>query len=186
MQMQTKTEKTTAEIRSNQPHLDDPLPSRFPVGVVLESRPSISQWVDQIWAAVAVMVVGEPWRFKQDAPQLIQQSGSVTRYLRAGLWLQLYPDECESYYHNLMSPEPSCFVIAHSEGCDVMPDPFLVSMSYDEAHAYLEGEDEIYAVPIPAELYRWVEAFVLRNYAPEKRVKRKRKNWVETDTKGAV
>jgi hypothetical protein len=186
MQMQTKTEQTVAEANSNQPQLDDPLPTRFPVGVVLESRPSSSQWVDQVWTAVAVMVVGEQLQFKRGTPQLIQQSGPVVRYLRTGLWLQLYPDECESYYHNLMSPEPSCYVIAHSEGCDIMPDPFLVSMSYDEAHAYMEGEDDIYAVPIPAELYRWVEAFVLRHYAPEKRVKRKRKNWVEPTAKGSV
>lgn len=184
--METKTEQIEAETNSKQPQLDDPLPTRFPISVVLESRPSISPWVDQVWTAVAVMVVGEPLQFKSDAPQLIQQSGSVVRYLRAGLRLQLYPDECESYYHNLMSPEPSCYVIAHSEGCDVMPDPFLVSMSYDEAHAYMEGEDEIYAVPIPAELYRWVEAFVLRHYAPEKRVKRKRKNWVESSKGGAA
>ena len=26
-------------------------------------------------------------------------------------------------------------------------------MSFDEAHAYLEGEDEIFAVDVPAEIY---------------------------------
>jgi hypothetical protein len=33
----------------------------------------------------------------------------------------------------------------------------VVSLSYDKAHAYLEGDETVYSVPIPAELYRWSE-----------------------------
>jgi hypothetical protein len=50
-------------------------------------------------------------------------------------------------------------------------------MSFDEAHAYLEGEDEIYAVDVPPELYRWTESFVISNYFPERKRKRKLRNW---------
>jgi hypothetical protein len=67
-------------------------------------------------------------------------------------------------------------VIAHHEENDT-PVPFLVSMSFDEAHAYLESDEEVYDVDIPPELYCWTEAFLLCHYAPEKRVKRKRQNW---------
>jgi hypothetical protein len=52
-------------------------------------------------------------------------------------------------------------------------------MSFDEAHAYVEGDDEIYDVDIPPELYVWVEAYVLINYVAEKRKKRKRVDWKE-------
>ena len=50
-------------------------------------------------------------------------------------------------------------------------------MSFDEAHAYLEGDDEVYAVDVPAELYKWTEAYVIANYFPEKKKKRKLRDW---------
>ena len=61
----------------------------------------------------------------------------------------LHVDECESYYYNLVSDSPRAYVVAHSADDERQPQPFLVSMSFDEAHAYLEGEDEIYAVDVP-------------------------------------
>ena len=57
------------------------------------------------------------------------------------------------------------------------PQPTMVSLSFDEAHAYLESEQEVFAVPVPPEIYRWAEAFVLSHYVPEKKIKRKLKNW---------
>ena len=62
------------------------------------------------------------------------------------------------------------------------PVPFLVSLSFDEAHAYLEGDDTVFAVDIPAEMYRWIESFVLAHYCPQQLKKRKRKNWKSGNT----
>jgi hypothetical protein len=67
--------------------------------------------------------------------------------------------------------------VARPGANDEAPVPFLVSLSFDEAHAYLEGEEQVYDVDVPAELYRWTEAFVLKHYVPEKRRKRQRKDW---------
>ena len=58
-----------------------------------------------------------------------------------------------------------------------MPDPYLVSLSFDEAHAYLEGDELVYSVPLPAQLYQWAEAYVLTNYVAIKKTKRKLKRW---------
>ncbi len=52
-------------------------------------------------------------------------------------------------------------------------------MSFDEVHAYLEGDEQVYAVEIPAELYQWAEAFILSHYAATKKVKRKLKYWMQ-------
>ena len=75
-----------------------------------------------------------------------------------------------------MSPNPGCYVITDKE-TDEAPIPFKVSMSFDEAHSYQEGGKEIYAVAIPNELYQWIEAYVLDNYFPEKKRKRKLNDW---------
>ncbi len=102
--------------------------------------------------------------------------------LVSGLTLRLHLDECESYYHNLMSPEPGCFIVASQpDDADEMPLPYLVSLSFDEVHAYLEGDEQIYSVEIPAQLYQWAEAYVLTHYVAIKKTKRKLKNWHETE-----
>jgi hypothetical protein len=132
--------------------------------------------VDHVWQAVAVVAGDAVPKQRIDEPVCSTGAG-IEQYLVGGLHLQLFPDECESYYHNMMSPRPSCYVAARVEDGDDRPVPFLVSMSFDEAHAYLEGEDEIYAVNIPPEIYRWTESFVLSYYAPEKRRKRKLVDW---------
>jgi hypothetical protein len=160
----------------------DKLPSSFDVSVIMESRPSSHLWADESWNAIGVVAMSEPGQNsgKNREIKLIEQ-GDIKQFIYSGMKIRLHLDECESYYHNLMSPEPGCFIIASEEDADGnetnVPIPFLVSLSFDEAHAYLEGDATVYSVPIPPELYRWAEAYILENYAPEKRTKRKRTDW---------
>ena len=156
--------------------LDIALPESFPISVILESRPAKSKWVDLVWQVVAI-TAGHSIDKLDEESRLVRSSGDINQYLFSGLSVTLYKDECESYYHNMMTPTPRGYVVAHVEDNEAAPEPFLVTMSFDEAHSYLEGEDEIYDVDIPPELYVWVEAYVLINYVAEKRKKRKRVEW---------
>ncbi|MEA1888148.1 MAG: DUF3305 domain-containing protein [Pseudomonadota bacterium] len=152
------------------------LPQSLTVSVIMESRPSASRWIDEAWSVVGV-TVGQyaDDADKQVAKILIEQDG-MKQLMYSGFALTLYKDECESYYHNLKAPSPGCYVIARNNGEDV-PIPYLVSLSFDEANAYLECEDTVFTTTLAPELYRWVEQFVLVNYVPKKRIRRKRKNW---------
>jgi hypothetical protein len=151
----------------------------FPVSVVLERRPATSRWVDYVWNAAGIAV----GRHADDRePRLVREDGDIGYFLVGGLEVGLYVDECESYYHNLMSDSPRAYVIARLDEDDDRPRPFLVSMSFDEAHSYLSGGDEIYAVDVPGELYRWTEAYVIANYFPEKKKKRKLRDWSADDS----
>lgn len=149
----------------------------FPVSVIMQSRPSNNQWVDQTWESVGVVTRTSN---TEKTVKRIEQ-GELTQLIYSHLSLRLFIDECESYYHNLMSPEPGCFIVAREEDEDGeetdIPIPFLVTMSFDEAHAYLEGDDTVYAVAIPPDLYQHLEAYVIEHYSAEKRTKRKRKDW---------
>ncbi|MES9944436.1 MAG: DUF3305 domain-containing protein [Candidatus Thiodiazotropha sp.] len=158
-------------------------PSKFNVSVIMQQSPSDSQWLENNWEAVGIISDLVEERGDRAAPSLIHQEGSVNRYLYSGFTLRLHEDECESYYYNLLSIQPHCYVVANLDD-QGKPEPFLVSLSYDEAHAYLEGDDAVYTVPLPAELYRWTEAFVLNHYVPQKRTKRKRTDW-KSSTPGA-
>ncbi|MCB1791942.1 MAG: DUF3305 domain-containing protein [Gammaproteobacteria bacterium] len=146
----------------------------YPIAVILERRPASSPWVDYVWTAVGIAVGHHP---RSQQPLLVRDDPQSTLFLVGGLKVQLFVDECESYYYNLVSDTPRAYVMAHVDEPGGQPDPFRVSMSFDEAHAYLEGEDEIYAVDVPAELYRWTESFVIANYFPEKKRKRKLVDW---------
>lgn len=149
------------------------LPDHFPVSVILESKPSQSPWADTSWSALGIAnTEANDAGLTED----VIKHGEVEQHVFHNLKLRLHLDECESYYHNLMSPQPGCFIVAR-ENKHGDPIPFLVSLSFDEAHAYQEGDDLVYSVPIPAELYGWAEAYVIENYMPEKRKKRKRKDW---------
>ena len=153
------------------------LPDKLPISVIMEKRPSDHAWVDFSYEAIGVVTSD---RLQENETKKIYEQDGIERYLFSGLSLQLYVDECESYYHNLMSPEPGCYIVANEPDTqDEMPEPYLVSLSFDEVHAYLEGDELVYAVEIPVELYQWTEAFILTHYVSTKRTKRKLKNWKE-------
>lgn len=158
--------------RFSEPVSDDL--QHFPVSVILERRPATSRWVDHVWTAVGI-TVGR--LAAENAARVVHEDQGVMHILVGGLEVALHRDECESYYYNLVSDTPRAYVIAHANSDEEQPQPFRVSMSFDEAHAYLEGDDQIYAVDVPPELYRWTEAFVIANYFPEKKYKRKLRDW---------
>lgn len=144
----------------------------FPIAVIMEKRPSASRWADAYWTAIGVI----PGTRQATEITLIKEQEEIQQYLIPGLQLQLYKDQCESYFYNMKSPNPGCYVIAYKRE-NAMPEPFLVTMSFDEAQSHLEGDEEVYSVPVPPELYRWTEEYVLDNYFPEKKIKRKRTDW---------
>ena len=151
------------------------LPDIMSLSVIMEKTPSENKWIDFNYNAIGV-VAGD--NKEESSVRQIYNKEGVEKYLFSGLSLQLYADECESYYHNLMSPKPGCYVVAgETNDINDMPTPYLVSLSFDEAHAYLEGDETVYAVDIPPELYRWTEAFILTHYVAIKKTKRKLKNW---------
>ncbi len=153
------------------------LPDKLSISVIMEKRPSDHAWVDFTYEAIGVVTSDQ---LQEKETKKIYELDGIERYLFSGLSLELYVDECESYYHNLMSPQPSCFIVAgEPETADEMPEPYLVSLSFDEVHAYLEGDELVYAVEIPPELYQWSEAFILTHYVATKKIKRKLKNWHE-------
>jgi len=154
---------------------DQNLPEQMPVSVIMERRPSSHAWVDYTYKAIGV-IPGET-QPAGSVRKMIEENG-VQQYLYSGFEIKLYVDECEGYYHNLMSPHPGCYVVAsNTDDPDAIPTPYLVSLSFDHVHAYLEGDELVYAVDIPAELYKWTEAFILTHYIATKKFKRKLNNW---------
>lgn len=152
------------------------LPVSMSVAVIMERRESTNNWVDEVWTAAGVTGEVQCDGAEQAEARVVNEQAGMQQILYPGFKVTLYVDECESYYHNLVSPNPCCYVITRN-GDEGIPLPYIVTLSFDVANAYLECEGEVFTVPMQPELYRWMEEFVLQNYVPEKRVKRKRKDW---------
>ncbi len=55
---------------------------------------------------------------------------------------------------------PASYIVARLRA-DGMPEPVIVSLSFDAGQAYSEGDETVHNVALPAELYRAAEAHVL-------------------------
>jgi len=154
-------------------------PVAFPVAVMTKRLPAdpTKPWLNERWRVTGVVVNSQ---LSGPAGQCIRTAADGDDYLWSGLTLQLYKDEAESYYHNLLSARPCLYVISAADEQGV-PRPQQVSASFDEANAYMEAEQEADAVPMPPEIYRWIEGFVLAHYVPEPRRKRSRQDWTEAN-----
>ena len=152
----------------------------FPVSAVMESsQVQRGPWRLPVWRLVG-FVAGQA--VAGGAPQRLAVHRSAVRqqWLWKGLSLALYRDRAESYWYNLVGRQPSLFLICREpEPGELVP--YCVSADYDEAGAHMEADDPVFSAPLPPELYRQLEAFVLQHYQPQAPHKRKRANWTETE-----
>jgi len=121
-------------------------------------------------------------------------SGSTDKgdlFAWSGFQLTLYKDACERYWHALIGDKPLVYVVCRDDSDDidgtdaatVSIQPVIVTVDYDEATACAETDELVLSTPIPADLYRHMEDFVLQHYKPKEFKKRKRKKWTG-DTPG--
>lgn len=154
------------------------IPDCFDVAVLVERRAGVTRWQPDIWSPVGLLA-GKVARGPRNAPLPMPADADAERSLWRGFVLRLHRDEAESYYYALASPAtPQAYVVMR-RGDSPRPLPALVTLSFDEANAYAEGDDDVQTVTMPPELVRWLEAFVIQHYVPEKRIKRKRRAWTE-------
>jgi len=155
----------------------------FPVSIVMEHRLIENNvWASEKWEVEAVIAGGQG---AENVPErMISRIGSGDeKYIWSNYQINLFKDEAESYYFNIISDTPFVFVVCRDEGNDGQLIPFNVSVNYDEAASYMELDEQVFQVAMPPEIYRWVEAYVVNNYVPLKKKKRKWENWKDNDEK---
>jgi hypothetical protein len=154
-----------------------PTDTEFPVSVVMERREKRrDRWQFVEWKAVGVLT-GQEHLADTSRQVTIHEDGDCRRVLWTNFRVKLVKDGAESYWSNLMAEYPSLFVVCRrDEGCDE-PEPFLVTANYDEIIGYQEVDDDVYRIPLPADIYQWLERYVVTNYVPQQKKKRKRADW---------
>ncbi len=174
-----------------------PVPSRLhlPVTVLLERRTiTRSFWTLPSWYLHTV-AVGQNVA-ASDTPRSAVFSGNTEKgdlFAWSEFHVTLYKDACERYWHALIGTKPLVYVVCREldgtpsdagdpETNSVCIQPEIVTIDYDEAVAASETDSLVLSGPIPPELYRYMEGFVLQHYKPKPLKKRKRRNWIdETD-----
>ena len=97
------------------------------------------------------------------------EDDGVSQYLYGGFDIELFKDGLESYTANLRAHKPSVSVICeHDDEIDEIR-PLVVTLNYDEMASYVEVDEPVIDIPIPSDIYHWVESYVLENYRPEER-----------------
>lgn len=142
----------------------DPKPS-LTVAVLIERRRQPTRWED--WRFGLADVVLDEGQFGT-APRVLREDDTLSQFLQPGLPVALHRDEAEGYYLNLTSGAPVWFVMWRVDETDPpVAHPELVTLSYNEAGRWLDAQERVDNVPLPAPVVEWLQAYVDANYRPE-------------------
>ncbi|MGI8740092.1 MAG: DUF3305 domain-containing protein [Gammaproteobacteria bacterium] len=151
-------------------------PARIAISIILERCPmQRGRWSFIDWRVVGA-VAGQAFAEAEPKCALVHSDGQHRQYLWSGFHLSLYKDSAESYWYNLVGKQPSLFVVCTARDGHEMA-PLMVSAKYDEAADFMETGTKVFATPMPPEVYRWLEDYVLQNYEPQEPKKRMRRKW---------
>ena len=133
----------------------------MPIAVIMQRRTLQHRWADEAWSAVGVV----PDRGNLPRLQVLGESPERDYYLVSGLELELYTDENEGYYENVIAPESKVFVLWRME--DGRAIPARASVSYVEGTRMFDSGESADGVTMPAEIYAWVAGYLREHYTPK-------------------
>lgn len=137
------------------------------------------RWHFVEWKLVGVLT-GEEHLKETSERLVIHEDEASQRILWTNFCLRLIKDGAESYWSNLMARQPSLFVVCRRDETNDEPVPFLVTVNYDQIIGFQEVDDDVYRLSLPADIYQWLEHYVVNHYVPEEKKKRKRTDWSES------
>lgn len=154
----------------------------FPVAVVTAREPvSDNRWISERWRVVGVL----PGEVLPDegGRRLIRAGPDGEQYLWGGFAIRLNETDADAYYYNLVGRNPSVQVICErSDNGELLPR--VTTVDYIDGMSFREAEYEVHAVPMPPELYLWVERYVLDHYVPEEKPLRRKRDGREREAEG--
>jgi len=149
------------------------------VAVVMEREAQPNQW--EAWRYRLVDVVPQEDAFGT-AARVLRDDGKLQRTLHPNFTLELFRDEAEGYYLNLSSGAPVWFVMWRIDDEDPSRAwPETVSLSYTEAGRWLDAQERIDNVPLPADLVAWLQAYTDEHYRPEPKKRRRPQSFLSPE-----
>jgi hypothetical protein len=152
------------------------------LGVVIERRQPVSQWIDALWLPVAVL---------PGAPELapwtrLGHTETGERFYAGAFEMELHRTDTPTYRDNLASGDPRVWVAARLTGTE--PPLAIVGVTADpaEGESYTEaGDDIVEHVPMAPELAALLAAFVAEHHVERAFIKRRRRRWASDEDEDA-
>jgi Protein of unknown function (DUF3305) len=144
---------------------------RLPVGVVVERRKLNHPWAEFSWRPVAVLP-GAP----DTAPwTTLDEQHELRRFYAGASEVELFAGSGSYYRDNLMSGEPSLWVVLRPTGLEPPFRVFAVTADPNEGEGFTQaGDDLVEAVAMPEPIREAIEAFVAQHHIETQFVKRQR------------
>ena len=151
--------------------------------VVMEREAQPNRWED--WRFRIADVAVDEGGFGSDA-RVLRDDGKLRRTLHPGFAVELFADEAEGYYLNLSSGAPVWFVLWRVDDEDPsQARPEAVSLSYNEAGRWLDAQERVDNVPLPAPVREWLQAYTDENYRPEPKKRKRPASFLPPGERGA-
>ena len=143
----------------------------LPVGIVVERRKAVSQWIDHVWRPAAALP-GEP----ETPPwSVLSRDGDMTTFFAGVAPIELFASETGNYRDNLLTGEPKLWVILRPREADPPYELFAVTADPAEGEAYTEpGTDLVDTVSMPEPIAEAIASFVAEHHVERTFFKRKR------------
>ena len=125
----------------------------------------------------------QPWRWSladvvphEDgfgtAARLLFKSDDQQRWLHPGFKVELHVGDAEGYYLNVTTEQPCFWVVWRMEEEALLADepmavPHIVTVSYHDAGRWLDAQETVEQMPMPASVAQWVQAFVDQHHVLE-------------------
>jgi Protein of unknown function (DUF3305) len=139
----------------------------FPLSVVMEKIATANRWQSEKWQLVGVLpdALGETRTVLVDRPGLVQ-------IRHCGFAAELFADEAEGYYLNVVAPDPRVFVSWRINEETAEAFPHLVTLSYNEAARWMDAQETVESVAMPPDMLAAVREWVEANYRPPEKKQR--------------
>ncbi|HEX7383128.1 MAG TPA: DUF3305 domain-containing protein [Burkholderiaceae bacterium] len=141
------------------------------LAIVIEREAQPNPWQAWRFSLAEVRVHDEA---SGSEPRVLSDDGRRRRTLHPGLTLELFRDEGEGYWLNLATEAPVWFVkwrIDDEDPSRAWPED--VTLSYNEAGRWLDAQERVDNLPLPAEVREWLQAFTDATYRPEPRQRKR-------------
>lgn len=105
-------------------------------------------------------------------PRLLFKNEDEERWLHPGFKVELHIGDAEGYYLNVTTTQPCFWVVWRMEDEPTLVDepmavPQIVTVSYHDAGRWLDAQETVEQVPMPASVAQWLQDFVDQHHVLE-------------------
>ena len=144
---------------------------RIPVAVLVERRPGVTKWAEEVWRVVEVLEDAppvQPWT-------LLRQEDERALFFAGTTEVVLHPTDTTNYKHNLEAMQPLIWVALRPASTPAGFTLQTVTIDPGEAQLHADaGNDLLEALPMPPGLRAVAGDFVARHHVEREFRKRKR------------